>query len=110
MFNHLLNIYLTIPFGFGINFIKPMRDKAILWMSVGVGLTIELLQLVLSLWIGFPYRVVDINDIMMNAVGVLLGYGFFKLFGLLFRKFTQKHKQPFTGLFSYIQSVIERQK
>jgi glycopeptide antibiotics resistance protein len=35
---------------------------------------IELLQLSISLVVGFPYRAADIDDVLLNVLGVLAGY------------------------------------
>lgn len=78
------NILLTLPFGFGINFLTRMNVKKIVSVSIFLGLGLEIAQLLLSLALRYPYRVVDINDAMFNAFGVILGYGFFKLFARLY--------------------------
>jgi glycopeptide antibiotics resistance protein len=78
------NILLTLPFGFGINFLTRMNVKKIVSVSIFLGLGLEIAQLLLSLALRYPYRVVDINDAIFNAFGVLLGYGFFKLFARLY--------------------------
>jgi glycopeptide antibiotics resistance protein len=39
-----------------------------------VGLGIEASQLAISLLLGVCYRSVDINDVLLNACGVLVGY------------------------------------
>ena len=43
-------------------------------------LSIELVQLVISLSYGFPYRTVDINDVMLNLSGVMIGFALFCFF------------------------------
>lgn len=78
------NILLTLPFGFGINFLTRMNVKKIVSVSIFLGLGLEIAQLLLSLALRYPYRVVDINDAIFNAFGVLLGYGLFKLFARLY--------------------------
>ncbi|OPZ41781.1 MAG: VanZ like family protein [Actinobacteria bacterium ADurb.BinA094] len=37
-------------------------------------LGIELAQLAVSLALGYPYRVTEIDDVLLNFVGVLLGF------------------------------------
>jgi glycopeptide antibiotics resistance protein len=44
-----------------------------------------------SLGIGGAYRGVDINDVLLNAAGVLLGYAFFR---------------TLSGLFSALKSLL----
>lgn len=81
------NILLTIPFGFGICFLTRVPVRRTLWLAFAVGLSIEAAQLVVSLLIGAAYRGVDINDVLLNAVGVWIGYSCFQVFTRLYRMF-----------------------
>ena len=102
------NILLTIPFGFGLNFLRRLGVKDILWLSISVGLGIELMQLALTLLLRYPYRVVDINDVWLNALGVLIGYGLFQVFAWLYRGFTQRLNIKSRGLLAYLSVVADR--
>jgi glycopeptide antibiotics resistance protein len=73
------NILLTVPFGLGIGFLARVRPRDLRWLPWAVGFGIEGAQLALGLAQGYPYRVIDINDTLMNALGVALGYGLFWL-------------------------------
>ncbi len=74
------NILLTVPFGFGINFLIALRLRNIPWIAAAVGCATELSQLLVSIFIvGGHYRGVDINDVLLNMAGVWLGYGCFRL-------------------------------
>ncbi|GAB4578765.1 MAG: hypothetical protein Fur0022_15020 [Anaerolineales bacterium] len=106
----ILNIILTIPFGFGVNFIARLRAKNFVWLAIGVGFGIESIQLVISLILGFPYRSLDINDVLFNALGVLIGYGFFKFFAWLYLAITQQFRIQHSGLPAYIYEVVSRDK
>lgn len=75
----LSNILLTVPFGLGIGFMARVRPRALWWLPWAVGFGIEGAQLGIGLLLGYPYRVLDINDTIMNALGVALGYGVFWL-------------------------------
>jgi len=84
---HILgNIAAAMPFGFGVLFVAPKLEKRILWLAIGLGSCIELLQLGFMIAFGYAYRSVDINDVMWNAVGVFVGYGIFKLTQSIFSK------------------------
>lgn len=72
------NILLTVPFGMGFPFLMRIRARTIPLLAISVGLVIETVQLSLSIAIGGAYRGVDINDVLLNAVGVLIGYGIFR--------------------------------
>lgn len=69
------NILLTVPLGFGLNFVTRVRTKDVLRLSIAIGLGIEIIQFVISLILGYNYRVVDINDALLNGIGIWLGYG-----------------------------------
>lgn len=73
------NILLSIPFGLGFPFLVQVRVRMIPWLALAVGLGIETAQLLISLAIGAVYRSVDINDVLLNAVGVMVGYGIFRV-------------------------------
>lgn len=75
----VLNIILLIPFGFGIRFIAPVKIRNIWWLALVVGSSIEVIQLIISIMIGYPYRVIDTTDVIMNTLGFLIGYGIFRL-------------------------------
>jgi glycopeptide antibiotics resistance protein len=76
----LLNIAVTIPLGFGLNFFIPLRVKTVIWLAFGVGLFFEIGQLVVTLLVVSPTRAPDINDVLTNAAGVMIGYGLFWVF------------------------------
>lgn len=105
---NFLNIILTIPFGFGINFLLSTKPKHIMWIAFWLGLTLEALQFLFTLILGYPYRVVDINDCLTNALGVLLGYGFFRIFACLYLWLMQRFTTEQTGIFAYIHGVASR--
>jgi glycopeptide antibiotics resistance protein len=107
----LQNLVLTVPFGFGINFIRPLKIKEILWLSVAVGFGIEIIQLMISLWgvyLGMwsPDHIVDINDALLNMLGIWLGYGLFRLFAVWYASFGHRHGR--SALLEYIQQVTSR--
>lgn len=80
-----LNLLLTIPFGFGLGYFrKPSFLQLCLW-AFGTGLTLETLQLALKL--GFNnYHVVDINDVILNTLGVFVGTLLFVMAGRMVKK------------------------
>lgn len=73
------NILLTVPFGLGLRFFANSRPRAVPWLAVLTGLSIEVCQLMVSLGVGAAYRSVDINDVFLNAGGVLLGHALYRL-------------------------------
>lgn len=91
------NILLTIPFGFGLNFLVRLKAQRVLWVSLALGLGLESAQLLVSFFVG-PYRTVDVTDVILNASGVLLGYTIFKGFAWLYRR----------GLGAFVDEVVQR--
>lgn len=100
------NILLTIPFGLGVSFIANIKPRNILWMALAVGLAFEILQLVISLVVRSSFRVVDINDVLLNAIGVLIGYGLFRIFGKFYSAATHKFQIRYRHIFAYIYDVV----
>ena len=67
--NSLLNVLLFVPLGFFLPVLWK-RFRSFLWTALfglGFSLCIELLQL-------FTFRATDINDLMTNTVGAILGW------------------------------------
>ena len=78
--NSLLNVILFLPLGF---FLSVLWKKEFpLWKTMLLGFAtsflIELLQI-------FTYRATDINDLITNTSGTLVGWGLSKLCPVLFR-------------------------
>ena len=104
------NILLTIPFGFGVSFIARIKPKNIFWLAIAVGFTFELVQLFISFAIRSSFRAVDVNDVILNAAGVLLGYGIFRIFGWLYSYVTNRLKIQHTHIFTYIYDIVRQQQ
>ncbi len=99
------NILMTVPFGFGINFIARLRSRDFVWLALALGLLIETAQFALDLIFGGVYRSVDANDVLFNGLGVWLGYGLFLVFAWLFLLITRRFKPAQTGLPGFILNV-----
>jgi glycopeptide antibiotics resistance protein len=102
------NILMTVPFGFGINFIARLRKRDFIWLAFAVGLVIEATQFALDLLLGGVYRTVDVNDVLFNALGVWIGVGLFFGFARLFMAITERFEIRRTGLLAYIQTVASQ--
>jgi glycopeptide antibiotics resistance protein len=103
------NIILTVPLGFGVSFIAQIKYRNISWLALTVGLVFEVTQLVISLVARSPFRVVDINDVLLNALGVLLGYGIFRIFGWFYSVAIQKSQVQPRYVFAYIYDIVRHQ-
>jgi glycopeptide antibiotics resistance protein len=102
------NILMTVPFGFGISFIARVKPRDLPWLAVGLGLAIEIAQFALDLAMGGSYRTVDVNDVLFNAMGVLLGYGMFRVFAWLYLTITNHFRIIPKGLPAYIYDVASQ--
>jgi glycopeptide antibiotics resistance protein len=67
------NLLLGVPFGFGLPFAGVRSSGAVFAWGVLFAFGIEGSQLALDVIYGFAFRVVDINDVILNSLGVALG-------------------------------------
>ena len=82
--NTILNIILFIPLGIMLPFLwkKYNSLRATLIFGFCMSLAIELLQI-------FTYRATDINDLIVNTVGAVLGYFVFRTTSCIFPSVTK---------------------
>jgi len=81
----LLNILLLIPFGLGLPFITDFRMKKIVVIGALFSIVIEFLQLITGYMAKITFRIADINDVILNTVGVAIGYILFIGFVCIYR-------------------------
>lgn len=80
------NIALLVPLGFLAPFVyRNMTWKRSLALGVGAGLSIEIMQTVLRVGI------FDIDDVILNALGVMIGYWAFAILAEWIRARKYKH-------------------
>ncbi|MBP3684379.1 MAG: VanZ family protein [Oscillospiraceae bacterium] len=72
--NTVLNVALFVPLGILLPFLWETyrTGKAAILFGFGMSLSIELLQI-------FTYRATDINDLIANTLGTVIGYGIYQL-------------------------------
>lgn len=75
----IINLLMTVPIGFAIPYLAPMRKKFILPLATGTGLLFESIELAVKLITGTFYHTVDINDVIMNTLGFVIGYMMFAI-------------------------------
>lgn len=74
------NILMTIPFGIMLPFFIRKKGKGkYVAAALIFPVSIELLQLVMGLVTQTMYRTTDIDDVMLNFLGVLSGYVIYKI-------------------------------
>ena len=67
------NVLMTVPFGVLLPLVVRWRYEALIAACVGVTLLIETGQLLISTAVGWSWRAFDVNDLLLNTVGGLLG-------------------------------------
>lgn len=74
----LLNIIMTVPFGFltSIIALKPNIIKALTSTFI-LSLSIELIQLLMTIFL-LNHRAFDVTDLITNTLGGIIGYTIFK--------------------------------
>ncbi len=75
----LLNILLMVPFGVGLPVVTRLRIAGVVSIAAAFSLAIEVLQFATGQLAGTTFRVADVNDVIFNAAGAVLGYGIFVL-------------------------------
>jgi glycopeptide antibiotics resistance protein len=75
------NIVLFIPFGFLVPLVrrKDTRFGKAIAFGFCASLVVEMSQLIISSIIGFTYRAFDVDDLILNTIGVAVGYLLFSM-------------------------------
>jgi glycopeptide antibiotics resistance protein len=84
LINLLGNVLVFVPFGIFLPLIWRQFRKfsALLWMSIGIPFFIEITQL-------FIGRSSDIDDVILNALGIIFGFCLYKMINQLLIKNSQ---------------------
>ncbi|PEC47980.1 hypothetical protein COJ46_01160 [Bacillus sp. AFS077874] len=84
------NVLLFIPLGFAfpILFFKITNKKTIL-IGFTLSLAIELIQAISGLFLGYNYRSCDIDDIILNTIGTIIGLAMYKASSRYFKSFEE---------------------
>lgn len=82
------NIILFIPMGFFIPLIwEKINFKKALIFGVLISFLIEFTQFTISLILWFSYKVTDIDDIILNTLGFIVGFILYKNFYTVYKKY-----------------------
>lgn len=75
------NILLLMPLGiyYPLLIKKRIKIKKVFVLGFSITFIIEIIQLLSSLIIRVPYRIFDIDDIICNLIGMIVGFILFKL-------------------------------
>lgn len=102
----LLNVIMTIPLGFGLPFLIKANIKKIVIFGFLAGFLLETMQLLTALYAGYTFRIVDINDLIFNFLGTIIGYlVFFKLFKFVFDNLVKKLNIKQNTIIDYISNT-----
>ncbi len=75
------NLLLLLPLGLYAPIRSPGLRSAwrVLGVAMAVAVGIELGQLAISTVVGFPHRIADVDDVIVNVAGTIGGYGLWRL-------------------------------
>lgn len=75
------NLLMLAPLGlYGPLLWSRMRSwNVAVAVGLAVGLAVELLQLGISTYLGFTYKIADVDDLILNTAGVAIGYLAFRV-------------------------------
>lgn len=105
--NAFLNVILTMPFGFLLPFVKRIHSKKnILIWAIVLPVLIEGLQLIIALLTGYTERIIDVNDIIFNFTGVILGFWIFKRFIYFLKIILNENEWTKNNFLKYISNTI----
>lgn len=98
---YLLNVALFLPLGFLLPLIWPENDRfgRALLFGVALSLLIELSQLL-------NIRSTDIDDLLLNTLGALLGFLLFRLYRFVFRRKRKPVPQTAGGPALYLAAMF----
>lgn len=98
----LLNILLFVPFGIGLPFISSLYMKKTVLIGALVSIVIEILQFVTGFIGNITFRIADINDVLFNTVGVVIGYVLFIGFVHTYHNTAHNRKRSTNPISQYI--------
>lgn len=100
------NVLLGVPFGLGLPFRARFKPRNFPWLALLPGLAIETAQFCLSLAVGYAYRGVDVNDVLLNAAGAGLGFGLFCGLALGYLAAARRFKLRSTSLLAFLKDFF----
>ncbi|WP_066389419.1 VanZ family protein [Neobacillus mesonae] len=80
------NLFLLFPLGIYLPLLFKLRFKTLLLLGIGSSLSIEMLQFLIGRMIQLNYRSIDVDDLILNSAGAVIGYLMMKYFMMAFFK------------------------
>lgn len=82
------NIIMCIPFGVALPFmVKTKKRFYYVIYALALPIAIEFSQFIISISLNSFYRTIDIDDVILNFIGVIIGYGIYRILPLPVKKF-----------------------
>lgn len=71
------NLLMLMPAGVYVPLLMPRARRVGTMIPIGLGLSlvVELGQLVTSAFLGYTYKIADVDDVILNTAGVAIGFG-----------------------------------
>ena len=84
LFEKIYNIFMFVPYIFLLGCVLQKRKSLAIIIGFATTLSIEMIQFITK------RGVFDINDIIFNFIGTLIGYGIYKLFRVICQKIVER--------------------
>ncbi len=69
----VLNIVMFVPIGFLLGLIEGIKWKKITMIGFSISFFIEISQILVNVFIGYNFRIADVNDLIFNTLGTIIG-------------------------------------
>src|SRR5699024_8933882 len=80
LWNNIGNLLILMPLAVYLHtFFRQSKFRSFL-ICLGTSILIEIVQAVFCVWSGVMYRVIDINDVLLNGLGALIALGVTAIF------------------------------
>jgi glycopeptide antibiotics resistance protein len=102
-----LNVLLTVPFGFGLPFVASLSLLSVVGIGVLFSLGIEAAQLLAdATQLALPPWSIDINDVITNSLGVVIGVVLFVIAGAIYRSLAAGLDSSRLGIWAHFHRTL----
>ncbi len=85
------NIIMTVPFGILLPILlKRKKVPLLILYAVAFPVCIESFQFFLGAVLGTYYRMTDVDDVILNFTGIIIGYAIYYIFSVMYNKIMKK--------------------
>lgn len=103
----IYNVLLFIPLGYLLPLVmEKCGYRNVMAIGLVVSVIIECMQLLIALVVGFTFRYMDVNDVMFNVIGTIVGYMVFLVFAVFYRWWSKKARLPNKGIYQHINNML----